>query len=426
MREWVSINDALALTLGATAPLDQVLVVLDDALGCVLAESVVSTCDVPPFSNSSMDGYAVRSLDTREAPIALTVIDTALAGQPSSKSVSAGEAIRIMTGAVIPMGTDAVCMVERTHTNDGGATVVIEHEVTRGDFVRTPGSDVRQGDHVFDTGEVLGPAHLGVLASVGHLRVRVHPVPRVGVMSTGDELTDDGGPLAPGAIRDSNRHALLGLVRSSGFVAVDLGIVPDDRECLRTTLLGAALTCDAVLTSGGVSMGDVDLVKEVLEEQCGGTMRWLGIAVKPAKPFAFGLLAPSSTPVFGLPGNPVSSLVSFELFARPALRQMAGFTGLFRPTVNAIADDTLDRSPDSKVHIVSVRARADEDGRFHVGTVGTQASHVLSSFARANALAIVPDGHGIPAGDFVEILLLDADSLGGVSELVATPTLVSS
>lgn len=238
------------------------------------------------------------------------------------------------------------------------------------------------------------------------------------MLSTGDELTEGPGALALGQIRDSNRHALLGLVRSAGFVAVDLGIVDDDRARLTASIENAGASCDAVLTSGGVSVGDADLVKVVLDELCGGTMRSLSVAVRPAKPFAFGRLAASSTPVFGLPGNPVSSLVSFELLVRPALRQMAGHSALFRPVIAAIADEPLERGADGKVHVVSVRARVGEDGRIHVRSAGSQASHVLSSMARANALSLLPDGDGVAAGGEVETWILDADSLGGLGAIV--------
>ena len=420
----MAIDQVLRLTLGATSPLEPVVVKLDESLGCVLAETIVSTDDIPPFANSSMDGYAVRSADTLEGPVVLQVVDTALAGRPSSKVIGAGEAIRIMTGAVLPAGADGVCMVELTHSNDGGATVVIQAPVGLGQFVRSPGDDLRSGVLVFDEGEVVGPAHLGVLASLGRETVRVHPRPRVGVLSTGDELTEGPGTLAPGQIRDSNRHALLGLVRSSGFVAVDLGIVDDDRARLTASIENAGASCDAVLTSGGVSVGDADLVKVVLDELCGGTMRSLSVAVRPAKPFAFGRLAASSTPVFGLPGNPVSSLVSFELLVRPALRQMAGHSALFRPVIAAIADESLERGADAKVHVVSVRARVGDDGRIHVSSAGSQASHVLSSMARANALSLLPDGNGVAAGGEVETLLLDADSLGGVGAIVTVGSAV--
>ncbi len=417
MSALVSVDEVVHLTLSGTTRLRARDTPLDDALGCVLAEAVVANEEVPPFANSSMDGFALRSSDTARAPVALTIIGTALAGRPSSAVVGPGEAIRIMTGAVLPGGADAVCMVERTHL-EGANQVVVETPIDVNQFVRAAGGDLRKGTLVFRESTVLGPAHLGVLASLGRPSVSVHPRPRVGVMSTGDELADGPSTLAPGAIRDSNRPTLLGLVRSAGFVAVDLGIVPDDRDALIAALHVGGATCDAVLTSGGVSVGDADLVKEVLAELCGDTMRWLNIAVKPAKPFAFGQLAATNTPVFGLPGNPVSSLVSFELFARPALRQMAGHAALFRPVVRAVADEAFVRETDEKLHVISVVARIDDDGRVHVSSAGAQASHVLSSMARANALALVPDGGGVAAGANVETLLLDADSLGGLSLLL--------
>lgn len=417
----MSINEALRMTLERSAPLEPILVALDEALGCVLAELIIATADVPPFANSSMDGFAVRAIDTLRAPVSLVVVDTAFAGRPSSRAINAGEAIRIMTGAVLPEGADAVCMVERTRAERDGAEVVVEVVVEPGQFVRSAGDDLRRGARVFDAGDVLEPAHLGVLASVGRTMVRVHPRPRVGVLSTGDELTEDPGPLVAGAIRDSNRHVLLGLVQSSGFVAVDLGIVPDDRERLRRSLREAAGVCDAILTSGGVSVGDADLMKEVLLEECGGTMRSMSVAVRPAKPFAFGTLVETATPVFGLPGNPVSSMVSFELFARPALRKMAGHAQLLRPVILAVADEPMPRDPDGKVHIVGVRARVGDDGRAHISTAGVQASHVLSSMARANALAIVPDGVGIALRECVETILVDVDSLGGTSAVLTSP-----
>lgn len=417
----ISINEAVRITLEMVAPLEPVLVALDEALGCVLAEAITATEDVPPFDNSSMDGFAVRAVDTLSAPVSLRVVDTAFAGRPSSHSIEVGEAIRIMTGAVLPEGANAVCMVERTRAENDGATVVIEVVVDPGQFVRRAGDDLRSGRRVFDAGEVLAAAHLGVLASLGRTTVWVHPRPRVGVLSTGDELTEGPGPLAASAIRDSNRHALLGLVRNSGFVATDLGIVPDDRKQLRQSLRDAAKDCDAILTSGGVSVGDADLMKGVLFEECGETMKSMSVAVRPAKPFAIGTLSVSATPVFGLPGNPVSSMISFELFARPALRQMAGHAQLYRPVIRAVADDPIGRDADGKVHIVSVRARCDDDGRVHVSAAGAQASHVLSSMARANALAIVPDGVGIASGEYVETILVDIDALGGTSALLTTP-----
>ncbi len=422
----LSINEALAIVLEGVRPLTPVTLDLAEALGCVLAQEVIAPEDVPPFTNSAMDGYAVRSRDTLDAPVDLCVIDTALAGHPAAGELRTGEAIRIMTGAALPLGADAVCMVEHSHPGADATSVVITTAVRPGQHVRSPGEDLRRGERVCEPGAVLGPAHLGLLASLGLTGALVYPRPRVGVLSVGDELVEGPGPLASGKIRDSNRLALLGVVRTSGFVGIDLGIVRDDRERLKDSLAGAAVSCDAVLTSGGVSVGDADLVSDVLAELCGGTTPSMRVAVKPAKPFAFGRLVTSGTPVFGLPGNPVSALVSFELFARPALRRMAGHGELFRPTLLAVADEPLERRSDGKVHIVSVRARVAADGLVHVRSAGTQAAHVLSTMANANALAVLVDGSGATAGERVEIMLLGADGLGRAGDLPSSIAMAES
>jgi len=228
------------------------------------------------------------------------------------------------------------------------------------------------------------------------------PRPRVGVLSTGDELVAAGEPLRPGQIRDSNRPMLLALVSRAGCVAVDLGTAPDDEAAIAAAVGRGVTGCDAVLTSGGVSVGDFDYVKAVLDRL--GQMHWWQVAVRPGKPLAFGTVG--STLVFGLPGNPVSSSVSFELFARPALRQMAGHRQLFRPEIPAVADEPLRRRPDGKLHLVRVVATTDEDGRVHVRSSGGQGSHLLRAMALANALALVPDGDGVDAGGTVKVVLL--------------------
>ncbi|MGH9150716.1 MAG: molybdopterin molybdotransferase MoeA, partial [Acidimicrobiales bacterium] len=256
---------------------------------------------------------------------------------------------------------------------------------------------------------VLGPGHLGVLASVGMRQVSVHRRPRVGVLSTGDELVDRPGPLALGQVRDANRPALLALCRQSGFVAVDLGRVGDRRAAVEAVLdAGGAGEAgwDALVTSGGVSMGEFDYVKAVLSERGAGGLAWVQVAIKPAKPLAFAVVG--GRPVFGLPGNPVSALVSFELFARPALRQMAGFEGpaRFRTVVDAVAGDDLRRRPDGKLHLVRVVASWGGDGRVHVTPSGGQSSHLLRAMALANALALLPDGDGVGAGETVQAMLL--------------------
>ncbi len=244
----------------------------------------------------------------------------------------------------------------------------------------------------------------------------VHPCPTVGVLSTGDELVTTTGALAPGTIRDSNRPALLAQLEADGFGALDVGMAGDDEAVLVALLKDAASRCDAVVTSGGVSVGDRDMVKLVLEKLCGATMRSMQVAIKPAKPLAFGVLEASGTPVFGLPGNPVSALVSYELFARPALRSMAGCTVLDRARLAAVADVDLPRQRDGKLHLIRVVARAGTDGVVRVGMSGGQGSHMLSAMAQSNALALVPDGDGVSSGEHVEVLLLDADRLSASPE----------
>jgi len=377
---------------------------LRDALGLVLATPVEAAEAVPPFANSAMDGYAVRAADTTGAsadrPVHLTVVGELPAGRAPTLPVEPGEAIRIMTGAPVPDGADAIVMVERTQ-RDGPGGVHILAPARAGDHVRAAGGDVAVGERVFAPGAVLSPAHLGVLASLGCDPVTTYGRPRVGVLSTGDELREGPAPLAPGEIRDSNRPMLLALVADAGCEPVDLGTVRDDEAALRARFDRALSQCDALVTSGGVSVGDYDVVKAVLDRL--GVLQWWQIAIKPAKPLAFGTLRGS--PVFGLPGNPVSSHVSFELFARPALRTMMGDPAPDRARVRAVADEPMPRSPDGKVHFDRVRVTY-VDGGYHAVRRGAQASNALAAMAAANGLAVLPDGDGVAAGTEIEVLLL--------------------
>jgi molybdopterin molybdotransferase len=402
----IPLADAQAHVLERVAPLAPRPTWTVAAVGCVLAETVLSPEDVPPFANTAMDGYAVRAADvagaTPDSPVELPVVAEVAAGHPADRALQPGEAMRIFTGAPIPDGSDAVVMVERTRRLDGGARVAIEAEVPVGEAVRVAGDDLRAGDTVFEPGEVIGAGHLGVLAGIGVGEVVVHPRLRVGVMSTGDELVDAGERVGPGQIRDSNRATLLALVAQEGWQAVDLGLIRDDEAAITEAIERGAGSCDAVLTSGGVSMGDIDLVKVVLDRL--GDMRWMQIAIRPAKPFAFGLV--TGTPVFGLPGNPVSSMVSFELLARPALRRIAGHAALRRPEVPAVAAEAFPRRPDGKVHFVRVVATRGDDGVLQVGSAGGQGSHHLTAMARAHALLPLADGDGVEAGAPVRVLLL--------------------
>jgi len=333
------------------------------------------------------------------------VVGEIAAGASSDHELEPGEAMRIMTGAPMPLGADAVVMVEDTSLE--GDSVRITRAVVAGASVRPVGDDVRIGDRVLTAGTVVRPAVAGLLASINARIVRVVPAARVAVLSTGDELVDDGSPLEPGQIRESNRTMLVAAAEEAGCEVVDFGTVRDDEPALEAVLREAADRCDAVITSGGVSMGEYDVVKAVLSRIA--DMRWMQIAIKPAKPFAFGLLvngAGRSVPVFGLPGNPVSSLISFELFARPALRQMMGHPHIDRPRIVAVADHDLARRPDGKTHYVRVTGSWGEDGRWHVRSVGAQGSHQLAATALADGLAVLPDGDGVAALGNVPVIPL--------------------
>jgi molybdenum cofactor synthesis domain-containing protein len=400
----IALEEAQARVLARVEALPPHSVAIREALGAVLASDIYATESIPPFDNTAVDGYAVQSTDVVSVPCVLTVVDEVRAGAWPTIPVKSGEAIRIMTGAPIPPGADAVVMVEDTEVlNDA---VRILRGVAVGESVRPTGDDVRPGDLVLHAGTVLRPAHLGILAGLGRLEVEVFPRLRVGVISTGDELVSDGSPLMPGQIRESNGELLCSLLTEANCEPVDFGIVADDEAVLTKALEEAASSCDAVLTSGGVSMGDYDLVKVLLDRL--GEMDWMQIAIRPAKPFAFGLIGSDrSTPVFGLPGNPVSSMVSFELLARPALLKMMGHAAPVRPGLLAIADNGLARNrSDDRVNFVRVVARADEDGRVHVVSTGAQGSHQLAASAAANAFARIDAAQEVKAGGEVSILLI--------------------
>jgi len=407
----ISLDEARAYVLSGCAPSSPERRPLAAALGCVTAASVTATEAVPPFANSAVDGYAVRVADAASVPVRLPVTGTVRAGMSGlDHPVQPGTAVRIMTGAPVPPGTEAVVMVEDTDGTPDASEVTITAAPTAGQHIRPAGDDIVPGDEVVAAGTLLGPAHLGVLATVGVTELDVVPRPRVAVVSTGDELVGDGRPLGPGQIRDSNRLGLLALLRTYGYETVDLGLVADDEVAIDAVLRDGAERADALVTTGGVSMGDFDFVKVVLDRI--GDMRWMQVAIRPAKPLAFGTIARrdgTRVPVFGLPGNPVSSMVSFELFCRPGLRRMGGHAtaDLDGPIVDGILDEPLRRRSDGKTHFARVRCAWDHATHtYRVRSAGAQGSHHMAAMASADALAELPDGDTLEAGAVVRVRLL--------------------
>ena len=406
-----SLEQAQRDVLAAAAPLPVVRVPVWDALGLGLAEAVVAPHDVPPFTNSAMDGYAVLGSDVDRGPVELRLLEDVPAGHVATVAVSAGSAIKIMTGAPIPEGADTVVKVEDTEPTEGG--VRIRAATPTGTAVRPAGGDLAAGDAVFPAGERITPPHLAVLASLG-VRPRVHRRPRVAILSTGDEvLPPETETLGPGLIRDTNRPLLRAMLDELGVEVVDLGIVGDDAGVLRSTLEEGAARADMVLTSGGVSMGEYDLVKIVLREL--GTIDFWKVAMQPAKPFAFGHV--DGTPLLGLPGNPVSVMVAFEQFARPALLTMMGCRAVFRAQVMATAGETWRTDPAKAVFTRVVTETV--DGATMVRSSGGQSSNVLSALARADAFAVVPVGTGmVEDGDPVAIELFRSPEARTAAEVL--------
>lgn len=386
---------------------------IHEALGCVLAEDVTAAEAVPPFDNAAMDGFAVRLADvtgaTEATPVRLVVAATTAAGDPPAPPIGPGTTVRIMTGAPVPVGAEAVVPVEAsrpvedTGSGEGESEQIdLVEEPGRRRHIRPAGDDVAEGELVLTAGTVLGPAHLGVLASLRCRSPLVHRRPVVAVISTGDELVDeDARELRPGQIRESNRPTLVAALRGWGVDARDHGTLPDEPAVLEAALCDLAGSVDAVVTSGGVSMGDFDVVKAVLAEIA--DMTWMQIAIRPAKPFAFGMLG--TTPIFGLPGNPVSALVSAALLAVPGLRKMAGRDDLDLPRVGVVAAVDLPRRPGPRTTYLRVDCRP-EDGRLVLRPVAAQGSHQLAATADANAFAVLPPGDGHRAGDVVDTVLL--------------------
>jgi len=401
-----TVDQHLADCLAAVDTLSPLELRLLDAHGCTLSEDVTATWDLPPFTNSSMDGYAVRSADlvgaSESAPVLLPVVGDIPAGYSGALAVSPGQCARIMTGGPMPAGADAVVPVEWT---DGDIVrVSITKAPQPNSYVRFQGEDASQGDLIVPMGTRLGPAQLALLAAVGRARVLVRPRPRVVVMSTGSELVEPGEPIAGGKIPDSNSFMLAAAANAAGATAYRIGFVPDEPKQLITTIEDQLIRADLVITTGGVSVGAFDVVKEALGRM--GTVAFDRVAMQPGMPQGFGTIGPDSTPIFTLPGNPVSAFVSFEMFVRPVLRRMQALEPLHRPTVRAVLKSTV-QSPDGKRQFL--RGNLDvEDGRYVVNTVGGPGSHLLAGLANANSLIVVPDETThLSAGDAVTVIMLE-------------------
>ena len=388
---------------------------LRELLGCVVAEELTAREAVPGFTNSSMDGFALRAQDTSTGSAQLQVVGSIYAGDGRSSRLNAGEAIRIMTGAPLPDGADCVCMIEQVIVDSQGQTVAINKIMTEGENVRHPGEDVKVGQVLVSPGDELNSLRLAVLASQGFTSVSAIRRLRVGVLSTGNELVRSERSLGSGEIRDVNGPLLMSLLEESGFTAVDLGIAIDTHEEIKLRLSAGVRDCDAVVSTGGVSVGDVDHVKLVIGELGGDHARTMRVAIKPAKPFAFATVGERRTPIFGLPGNPVSTRVSFELFVRPALRRLSGHRHIERLTLDAVLDIPLPRDKDGKLHLVHAVAKIHRDGLIHVERAIRHGSHLLSALVGANVIAMVPDGASPLQGDVVRVMILEAEELGSGS-----------
>jgi molybdopterin molybdotransferase len=405
-----SVEEYLAAVLAVVKPMPALEVHLMDAQGCLLAEDIVADVDLPPWDNSGMDGYAVRIADvmgaSKEFPAELPVIDDIAAGQVGRRPVVPGTCARIMTGAPVPEGAEAVVPVEWT---DRGVEHVAIHEApTEAQHIRRRGSDVSVGEALLSAGVTLGPGQLGLLAAIGRARVKVFPRPRVVVISTGSELTEPGRSLGPGGIYESNSYLLAAAVRDAGGTPYRVGFVHDDEDSVLAAIEDQLSRADLIVTSGGVSQGAYDPVKAVLSEL--GTVTFEGIKMNPGKPQGFGTIGENGTPIVTLPGNPVSSYVSFEAFVRPAIRRMMSRTPEARPLLPATLTEGM-RSPAGKTQFA--RGWFNPSGAYglpEVRPVGGAGSHLLGDLALANCFIVLgEDVTEVHAGTQVDVMVLGRD-----------------
>jgi len=400
----ISVEAALEKILSHIQPLGFEKVSLLEAQGRVIAEDIYASRDIPPLDNSAMDGYAVRSEDIQQASsghsVRLEIIEDLPAGSVSRKTVGKGEAIRIMTGAPIPRGADTVVQVEDTAKEDRYTQIF--RAVPSGENIRRAGEDVGKGDRVISKGDFIRPAEVGMLASVGRSFVSVYQRPLVAILCTGEELVDVDGELEEGKIVSSNSYTLAAQVKDAGAIPLQLGIARDRKEDIEQKLR-QGIRADVLISSAGISVGDYDLVKDVLKD-LGMEMVFWKVAMKPGKPLAFGTIG--GKPAFGLPGNPVSSMVSFEQFVRPSLLKMMGYQQLFRPTIEAILKEDIRKEPGRRHYMRAVVSF--ERDRYFVTTTGAQGSGMLISMVKANGLVIIPENQEkVRAGEKVLVQLLD-------------------
>ncbi len=400
----ISFEEALDKILSRIQPLGLEKVLLLESLGRIIGEDIYARRDIPPLDNSAMDGYALRYKDIRESskdhPARLRVIEDLPAGLVSKKTIKNGEAIRIMTGAPIPKGADTVIPVEETKKEDGFA--LIFKGVSLGDNVRRSGEDVKKGGRVISKGDMIRPAEVGMLASVGRSSVLVYQKPLVAVLCTGDELVDVDENLDESKIISSNSYSLAAQVKDCGAIPIQLGIARDRKDEIREKLR-QGIRADVLISSAGVSVGDYDFSKDALGD-LGMEMAFWQVSMKPGKPLAFGTI--QGKPVFGLPGNPVSSMISFEEFVRPSLLKMMGCRHLFRPLIEAILREEIKKMAGRRYFVRG--SVSFEKGQYAVTTTGEQGSGILRSMVRANGLIVIPEDQEIVrAGEKVKVQLLD-------------------